>query len=461
MVSGDGAEVSEDIAYRFPEGFLWGTATAAHQVEGGNSNNDWWEWEQLPGKIKNGDRSGAACEHYTRYPQDFEMLAQMGHNAHRLSIEWSRVYPERGVVDPEAVAHYRGVLEALRRLGLTPMVTLHHFTNPLWLTRGGGWEAEAAIDDFRKFAALCAAEFGDLVQTWVTFNEPNVYAYQSYVLGSWPPQRRDFGTAVKVMRNMIRAHAVAYRELRAGPHGAGAQVGIAQHMRIFEAWRRWLPLDRVAAALPDAGFNHWILGACTDGRAGLPLGLPHRIPEAAGTLDWIGLNYYSRDMVAFAPTAIRNLFSRTFARPGSAVSDFAMEIYPQGIHDLLVLLRERYGKPIQITENGVADATDALRPQALVSHLAETARAIRDGVDVGGYFHWSSMDNFEWSEGYSMRFGLAEVDFKTQQRSPRPSAALYSRLIRDNGLAWSDLQEHYPAALAYFDSREVRRSSPA
>ncbi len=454
--------MSEDLAYRFPKGFLWGTATAAHQVEGGNSNNDWWEWEQQPGKVKNGDRSGAACEHYTRYPEDFEMLAQMGHNAHRLSIEWSRVFPERGVVDAAAVAHYRDVLETLHRLGMTPVVTLHHFTNPLWLTRGGGWENEAAIEDFRRFAQLCATEYGDLVQTWTTFNEPNVYAYHSYVLGLWPPERRDFGVAVKVMRNMIRAHAMAYRELKAGPHGASAMVGIAQHMRIFEAWRHWLPLDRIAAVLPDAGFNHWILGACTDGRAGPPLGLPQRISEAAGTLDWIGLNYYSRDMVAFDPTAARNLFSRTFARPGSPISDFAMEIYPQGIHDLLVSLTERYGKPVHITENGVADATDALRPQALVSHLAETARAIGDGVDLRGYFHWSSMDNFEWAEGYSMRFGLVEVDFETQKRTPRPSAALYSRLVRENGLPWSDLRDYYPPALDYFEaSSEVRRSSPA
>jgi beta-glucosidase len=339
---------------------------------------------------------------------------------------------------------------------------LHHFTNPLWLARAGGWENEAAIEAFRLFAELCAREYGDLVQTWTTFNEPNVYAYQSYVLGLWPPQRREFGAAVKVMRNMIRAHALAYRALKDGPHGALAMVGIAQHMRIFQAWRRWLPLDQVAAALPDSGFNHWILGACTDGRAGLPLALPQRIPEAAGTLDWIGLNYYSRDMVAFDPTAPRNLFSRTFARPGSPISDFAMEIYPTGIHDLLVSLARRYRKPLHVTENGVADATDALRPQALVSHLAEAARAVRDGVDLRGYFHWSSMDNFEWAEGYGMRFGLVEVDFKTQERKPRPSAALYSRLVRENGLPWIDLREQYPPALDYFEaSSEVSRSSPA
>ncbi len=385
------------------------------------------------------------------------MLKAMGHNAHRLSIEWSRLFPERGVVSSEAVAHYRDVFETLRRLEMTPLVTLHHFTNPLWLTRAGGWGNGTSIEDFRQLARLCASEYGDLVDTWTTFNEPNVYAYQSYVLGLWPPQRRDFAAAVRVMRNMVRAHAAAHAELKNGPHGVSARVGIAQHMRVFEPWRRWHPLDRVASALPEAGFNHWMLRACTDGQAGWPLARPARIPEAAGTLDWIGLNYYSRDMVAFDGTAARNLFSRTFSRPGSPVSDFAMEIYPEGIHRLLLELTARYRKPLYITENGVADASDSLRAPALVAHLAEAARALEAGADLRGYMHWSSMDNFEWSEGYGMRFGLVEVDFATQTRAPRPSAELYSGLIRQNGITWAELQDHYPRALGYFENS--RRSS--
>ena len=451
--------MADSQAHRFRDDFLWGAATAAHQVEGGNDNNDWWEWEQLPGKVRNGDRSGAACEHYTRYPQDFEMLRQMGHNAHRLSIEWSRVFPEPGVVSAPAVAHYRDVLETLVRLGMTPLVTLHHFTNPAWLAHRGGWEDASAIEAFGEFARLCAREYGDLVRIWTTFNEPNVYAYESYVLDHWPPQRKNFGAGISVMRNMLRAHALAFHELKSGPHGASAQVGIAQHMRIFQPWRPWLPLDRVAAALPDAGFNHWFLRACTDGRAGFPLGTRERVPEAAGTLDYIGLNYYSRDMVAFNATSPQSLFSNTFPRPGNAVSDFGMEIYPPGIHDLLLVLAERYRKPLYITENGIADQTDQARPRALVAHIAECARAARAGADLRGYLHWSSMDNFEWAEGYSMRFGLVEVDFKTQLRTPRPSAEVYSRLIRQNGLLWSDLQEYYPRALPYFvGSSDVSRS---
>lgn len=450
-----------DVAHRFPNDFLWGAATAAHQVEGGNHNNDWWEWEQLPGKIKNGDRSDPACEHYTRYRQDFEMLAQMGHNAHRLSIEWSRIFPEPGVVSAEAVAHYRDVLETMTRLGITPLVTLHHFTNPTWLTRAGGWEVEATVEAFRAFARLCANEYGDLVRIWTTINEPNVYAYQSFIIGEWPPQKRDFNAGVRVMRNMVRAHAAAWHELKSGPHGSLAMVGVAQHMRVMEPWRPWSPLDRIATALPDAGFNHWFLQACTDGRAGFPLGVRERIPEAAGTLDYIGLNYYSRDMIAFTPTRPDNLFSRTFAKPGTEVSDFAMEVYPQGIHDLLVILAERYGKPLYITENGVADHAERMRPRALVGHLVECARAAREGADLRGYLHWTSMDNFEWAEGYGMRFGLVEVDFKTQERTPRSAAALYSRLIKQNGLLWSDIEQYYPRGLPYFvGSSQASRSRP-
>ncbi len=457
--------MTEEPAYRFPEGFLWGAATAAHHVEGNNDNCDWWEWEQLPGKIKDGSVSGAACEHYTRYPQDFEMLKAMGHTAHRISIEWSRIERTPGKIDAEAVAHYRDVLETLRRLGMTPLVSLHHFTSPTWFARAGGFEAETSVAAFRGFARLCAHEYGDLVDTWTTFNEPNVYAYQGYLVGEWPPQKQDLGSTARTLRNMVRAHAAAFDELKGGPHGSAARVGVAQHVRVFAPYRPWLPLDRLAARMPRLGFNHWFLRACTDGFAGFPLGVRERVPEAAGTLDYIGLNYYSRDLVAFDPTRPSSLFSHNFPKPGSELSDFNMEVYPPGIHDCLVDLWRTYGKPIYITENGVADATDRLRPRALVAHLAECARALLAGVDLRGYLHWSTMDNFEWAEGYSMRFGLVEVDFETQARTPRPSAALYSRVIAQNGLLWSDLQDYYPRALSYFvgaGSRlnRSRRSNP-
>jgi beta-glucosidase len=266
----------------------------------------------------------------------------------------------------------------------------------------------------------------------------------------WHPEKKDFKAAGRVLRNMVRGHAAAYREIRESAHGSAAKVGVAQHLRVFEPWHPWSPFDHLAAAFPHRAFNHWFLRACTDGRAGFPLGLGQRVPEATGTLDYIGINYYSRDMVAFSPGATGALFARTFPTPGQPVSDFGMEIYPPGFHRVIRDTWDTYRRPIYITENGVADRTDALRPQALVAHLAEVARAQRDGVDIRGYMHWSSMDNFEWSEGYKMRFGLIEVDFETQERRPRPSAALYSDIIRRNGLGWDHLEQYYRAGMPYF-----------
>ena len=440
-------------AHSFGRGFLWGAATASHQVEGDNRNNDWWRWEQLPGKIKNGDKSGAACEHYSRFREDFDLMRDMGHNAHRLSLEWSRIEPRRGEFDDAALQHYRDVLEALRDRQMTPMVTLHHFTNPLWLADIGGWENDAVVEAFRRYARRCIDALGDLATLWVTINEPNVYAYQCYTAGLWDPEKKSVVLAGRVLRNMVRAHAAAYREIRESTHGPAAKVGVAQHLRVFQPYHGWSPLDRVAAAFPQRAFNHWFLRACTDGRAGFPLGLGQKVPEAVGTMDFVGINYYSRDMVTFDPTAPAGLFSRSFPAPGRPRSDFDMEIYPRGFHSVLMDAWRTYRRPIYVTENGVADRVDQFRPQALVSHLAEMGRAQRDGADIRGYMHWSSMDNFEWSEGYTMRFGLIEVDFQTQERRPRPSAQLYSQVIARNGLDWELLQREYPAALPYFVGR--------
>jgi beta-glucosidase len=378
------------------------------------------------------------------------MLRGMAHNAHRLSIEWSRIEPSPGQIDPGAVSHYRDVLECLRGFGITPFVTLHHFTSPLWLSQRGGFEDSTSVEAFRNYARLCANEYGDLVDMWTTFNEPNVYMYWGYLQGIWPPQKKDIRAAARASQNMLRAHAAAYAEIKSAPHGTAAQVGIAQNLRVFTPWRAWLPLDRLAAAVPDRGFNRWFLRGCTDGSAGFPLGLRGRVPEAAGTLDYIGVNYYGRDMIAYSALHASNLFTRAFPKPGTERSEFDWEIYPEGLYAVLMDTWRRYGKPMYITENGIADRSDGKRPRFIVSHLAEAGRTVQDGADLRGYMHWSSMDNFEWAEGYKMRFGLIEVDFATQARTPRPSAALYSRIIAEHGLRQADLDEHYPAAARYF-----------
>ncbi|MGI8608786.1 MAG: glycoside hydrolase family 1 protein [Candidatus Dormibacteria bacterium] len=442
--------MTSTVAHDFGDNFLWGAATAAHQVEGNNSNNDWWRWEQLPGKIIDGSRSGLACDHYNRFAGDFAQLRSMGHNAHRLSLEWSRIEPTPGAFNGAAIDHYREVLGTLRGLGMEPMVTLHHFTNPAWLADLGGWENDGVVEHFRRYARHCVEALGDLANLWVTVNEPNVYAYQCYTAGIWLPEKKDFNAGARVLRNLVRGHAAAYHEIRNSAHSTAARVGVAQHLRVFQPWHAWSPLDRVAAWFPQRAFNHWFLRACTDGRAGFPLGFRERVPEAVGTLDFIGVNYYSRDMVAFSPGATGALFPRTFPAPGRPRSDFGMEIYPGGFHSVIRDNWDTYHRPIYITENGVADRVDQFRPGALIAHLAEVARSQREGIDIRGYMHWSSMDNFEWSEGYKMRFGLIEVDFETQERKPRPSAALYSAVIAQNGLGWDHLEKHYPTGLPYF-----------
>jgi len=219
---------------KFPDGFLWGAATAAHQVEGGNANNDWWAWEQTPGHIKHGDKSTIACDWWRgeRYRGDFDLAQSFHQNAHRLSVEWSRIEPREGEWNADAFAFYRRVLSALLERGMTPLVTLHHFTNPLWLRAQGAWETEAVVPLFGRFATRVAQELGDLCDFWITFNEPMVYTYTGYVNAKWPPGKSDFGLAMRVLTNVLRGHAVAYHAIhRVQPH---ARVGLAHNILAFK-----------------------------------------------------------------------------------------------------------------------------------------------------------------------------------------------------------------------------------
>jgi len=433
---------------RFPDGFLWGAATSAHQVEGGNTLNDWWRFEQQPGAIVGGRGSGEACQHYERYEDDFALAAADGHNAHRLSLEWSRLEPRPGTFDPSAVAHYRAVLDSLRRHGLTPVVTLHHFTNPLWIADAGGWESRATVDRFESFVRFCAREFGDQVDWWCTVNEPEVMAFRGYSEGVWPPGVRDQGRALSVIANLLEAHGRAYHVLHAEDRvdadgdGLAARVGFAKHRVNLEPLRAWNPIDRLQTHLEDRVFNEAVERAAVDGTIDLWIPGARRVrrvlPELRGTLDWYGLNYYTRWMVrSQSPEA-------HVARPGATLNDLGWELWPEGLEQALVAAG-RFGRPVLITENGVADAYDRLRPAAIVAFVEAMHRARARGVDVIGYLHWSLLDNFEWSEGFRGRFGLYEVDFDApdRPRTRRESAEVLARIARANALT-----DHARAAVA-------------
>jgi beta-glucosidase len=434
------------VIRRFPAGFRWGAATSAHQVEGGNRWNDWWRFELQPGAIANGDASGAACRHYERFDQDFALAAADGHSAHRLSLEWSRIEPEPGRIDPDAVAHYHEVLDALRRRRLEPLVTLHHFTLPLWVADRGGWEARETLDRFAEFTRFCAREFGSQVDWWCTVNEPEVLAFRGWSEGVWPPGRRNDGLAVAVMANLLEAHGRAYRILHeedrwdADGDGRAVVAGFAKHCPQLEPARPWLPLDRLRAWFEDRVFNQAVLEAPLSGEIHLSIpgarGVRRRVAELRDSLDYLGLNYYTRWKVrSTGPTP-------HVAPPGAPLTDVGWEIYPRGLEEAAVRVG-RLGRPVVVTENGFADAADAFRPRALVESLEHLGRAIDRGAGVIGYYHWSLLDNFEWADGYHPRFGLYRVDFQSPER-PRHrtrSAEVFSRIARANAIE-TEVAEH-------------------
>lgn len=441
----------QSAALTFPAGFRWGVATAAHQYEGDNTNNSWYAWEQ-GGHIKSGERSGLACDWWRNAERDFDLAQRLGLNALRLSLEWSRIEPRPGEWDDAAIARYRQMLAGLRERAIEPMVTLHHFTNPLWLEQRGAFLWSEAPERFARFVRFAVERLADLCDFWCTINEPNVYAIVGYVIGDWPPGRKDaFGAATRAQGSLARAHAAAYHAIH--DVQPAARVGWAQNMNTFDPARPGFAPDRWAARALDAAFNGFFPQAVRNGRVRFPFGLgAGDLAIVRGTADWVGLNLYYRDLVRFDPRLPGQLFARREVAKGAPLGDQPVtgswgEVYPQGI----VPLTERLavlGKPIYVTENGVSDAADRLRPW----QIARAAKALHDalarGVDLRGFYEWSLVDNFEWAEGWTTRFGLAALDPATQERTLRRSGELYGAIAHANALTPTMLREYAPAALA-------------
>lgn len=406
-------------ALNFPEGFLWGTASAAHQVEGDNRNNDWWLFEQEPGRIQGGDRSLEADDHYRRYREDFRLLRRMHNNAHRLSIEWSRIEPRAGEFDARQLRHYRDVLGELREQGLRPMLTLHHFSSPIWFSERGGWTAAEAPAAFLRFVRRVVDELGDLVDLWCTINEPNIYATNGWLLGEFPPGRKgDVVGMWRVLANMRRAHLAAYRAIH--ERLPDAAVGLSHHRFLFLP-ERALRRDRLAARLAGGFMDRW------------PAGRVRRAPVVEAESDWIGVAHYWAQNAAFDPRRPRGQFLRLSNVPGVPVTDMGWASDPSWMRGVLNEVRQ-LGKPVYVTENGISTRDDAVRVAYLPRVLRSVHGAIQDGVDVRGYFHWTAFDNFEWARGYSQKFGLIAVDRATQERRVKPSGHLYGRIAAANAV---------------------------
>jgi beta-glucosidase len=413
-----------------PAGFLWGTATSAHQLEGGNEN-DWTRFESVPGNIEGGDRSTVAADHWNRMAEDVAHMTAIGANAYRFSIEWSRLEPEEGSWNEAAWARYQDLLRQLREAGITPMVTLLHFTLPNWMADRGGVAAADFPERFSRFAAQAARRLGPDVELWCTINEPNVQMYMGYMVGNWPPLEASPARAASAWVGLARAHAAAAKALRSVD--PDAKIGIAQNqMALQPAWRLWIP-DWLTVRLVDQAWNWAFHDAVQDGRVRLRLpgaSIDERMPDLAGSADFLGLNYYHRYLLHAVPGAPQGVEMR----PGPGMKSELGgdpppgDSYPEG---MLLLMREawdRYGLPIYITEAGIADDQGVMRGPLIRAHVEAIQRALSEDIPVRGYFHWTLMDSFEWEKGYRPRFGLYHVDRETLERTRAGGAEVFLAL---------------------------------
>lgn len=444
--------MTQQHALHFPQGFLWGTASSSHQCEGGNTNNQWYRWEQQ-GRILSGEQCGVAADWWQAAERDFAFAEQMENGALRLSLEWSRIEPVEGQWDATAIERYRAMLKELHARHMKPVVTLHHFTEPLWFVDRGGFAEADNIRFFIRYVAYVVVALQDLCDFWVTINEPNIYAVQGYLLGIFPPGEQSLSATFRVLRNLMQAHVEAFYTIRSLQ--PTSEIGYCLHYRLFDPASPLSPLDRIAAGLQERFFNWSILQGTEHGQFAFPVNvLAEPLRRAVGMRDFHGINYYTREIVRFDASLPGEMFGKRFVRPGAVCNDRGLdesfgEIYPEGMYRVLaqVFHRTHGNKPLYITENGFSDLADSRRPRAILEHLAAIHRAIAQGIPVRGYFHWSLVDNFEWNNGWYVRFGLVDVDPLTQKRTPRPSASMFGEICRANAITETIVERYAPDAM--------------
>jgi beta-glucosidase len=430
------------VAFTFPRGFLWGTATASHQVEGNNKNNQWWAWELELGRIAQNQKSGLACDWWGgRWREDFDRAAETHQNTHRLSVEWSRIQPTPTRWDEDALDRYREMLRGLAERGLSPMVTLHHFSNPYWMEELGGWENPESPALFEKFVRKTVEALKGYATLWCTVNEPNVYAALAYQMGVFPPGKKDTRAYLRVMENLLRGHARAYQVIH--ELQPAARVGVALQYRSLHPKSSWLPLDHWVTSFQSHHFNELTPRVLTTGKVATALGTLN-IPEAKGTHDFLGINYYTRDSVSFSLFKVGDLFAKRTFRSDAILSDTGFLAHePEGMFEALKW-GNQFNVPLIVTENGVEDATDRLRPRYIVEHVHQMWQALNYNFPIKGYYHWTLVDNFEWERGWTQRFGLWELDIETQARRKRPSADLYAEICHENALTSEMVAKYAP-----------------
>ena len=437
--------------FDFPEGFLFGAATAAHQIEGtrfGTCGPSHWDsFAATPGNVVRAEDGSTACDHYNRWPEDLDLMAAAGFDAYRFSTSWPRVMPDGVKIAPEGIDFYDRLVDGMLARGLKPFQTLYHWDLPSALADRGGWANRDTCHRFADYAEAITRRLGDRVASIATINEPWCVAWLSHFIGAHAPGLRDIRAAARAMHHILLAHGLGIGRLR--EMGAKAPLGIVLNfdhaMPASDA-----PQDMAAAARQDAIFNRWFIEAITrrtypaEAMEGLAPHMPEGWEEDMATigqpLDWLGVNYYTRHIHAHAPGTA---WPSTREVPGPLPkTQMGWEIYPEGLKGFLLrLARDHVGElPLFVTENGMANAdlvedhavTDRIREDFLFSHLAATREAIAAGANVRGFFYWSLLDNYEWAEGYDKRFGLVHVDFASLKRTPKSSYHALARAIARN-----------------------------
>ena len=409
----------------FPRGFLWGSATSAFQVEGGCKTHDFYDWA-VQGKIRDGTNPADAVHFWERYKEDIALLEEMNHSSFRMSVEWARIEPEEGKYSQEALEGYVNILEELRNADILPMVTLYHFALPMWVARKGGWTSKETITHFIRFTEKVVSSLGHLTDLWLTVNEPACYVLFTYIRGEFPPGKVSLRSAFRALNNLALAHSSAYGTIHSiytEREWGIPRVGIAKDLRFFDPYNDDNILDRLSARLHDKYFNDWFL---------------KKINKRRTALDLFGINYYSGNLVKFP--------FQVLEREGLAKSTLGFGIYPEGFYRVLMRYWDMYRLPIYVTENGVCDDKDELRPRFLLDHLYQMHRAINDGVHVAGYYHWSTMDNFELVDGVMSRCGLIHVDHESpdKTRTVKASGRLYSEIAKANGISEEVVDKYLP-----------------
>ncbi|MBU1122617.1 MAG: family 1 glycosylhydrolase [Candidatus Omnitrophica bacterium] len=398
---------------KLPPNFFWGAALSSYQCEGKNHNSDWYLWE----KDKGLEGACDACNHYQLFKKDFQLANSLNLNSLRISIEWSRINPRELVISDQELNHYSQVVDSLLDEGLTPFITLHHFTNPIWFSDKGGWADSKNIDFFLKYLRRLVKELKGKVQYWLIFNEPLVYIYNSFVLGIWPPGSKDFKLALKVLKNIIAAYIKGYSEIKRIYEGEKItpEISLSKNMRGFSPCPSYnFGVNNFYAFIRETVFNFPVYDYLSKKRC----------------LDYLAVNYYCKEYVKakwpFGDECAHITHKEHRNYLGWYVS-------PQGFYRVLKKLK-KYSLPIIITENGTAESNDAFYQEYLIAHLKMVSKAIEEGLDIRGYLWWSLLDNFEWDKGFGPRFGLLEVDYNNFERKIKPFANTYAKICRENRL---------------------------